>query len=184
MILLEKIDDNEFKDKVSIYIENINNGFERYISGILEYEEVTIDNMVENVKIKEDTVIKFIKEVYKINKSKDIYIDFYFENLSKESIESIKNNIEKEDIEVLENHIEKFGNKGVYFRLPHEGLIPFFMRLNTRELFFSTFYFNEVPMTFWGNYNYSFPMFFKCEKDFEFYFKLAKKFGLTIRKIK
>lgn len=183
MILLQKIDNNEFKEKVSIYVENVNNGFERCISGILEYEDLTLDNMTENLKDKEDTIIDFIREAYRINNCKDIYIDFYFENLTMESIEIIKNNIEKEDIEVLERHVEKFENEGPYFKLEHEGLIPFFMRLNTRELFFSTFYFNEVPMTFWGNYNYSFPVFFKCEKDFEFYLKIAKKFGLIIRRI-
>ena len=68
---------------------------------------------------------------------------------------------------------------GVYFKLIDKSLIPFFIRLNTREVFFVTFYFTNRPITVWGNYNMKFPCFVTNDEDLEYYLQLASKLNLT-----
>ena len=59
----------------------------------------------------------------------------------------------------------------------YQKLIPFLVRLSTREIFFITFYFNKIPITIWGNYNMEFPCFFENEKDMNFYKNLWSNFN-------
>ena len=68
---------------------------------------------------------------------------------------------------------------GVYFKLIDKNLIPFFVRLNTKEVFFVTFYFNNRPITVWGNYNMKFPCFVNNDEDLEYYLQLASKLNLA-----
>ena len=77
------------------------------------------------------------------------------------------------------DNINKQEIKSVYFELHNKDLMSFI----TRELFFCTIYFMEKPMTIWGNYNLSFPMFFEENNMLEIYRDLAKKHNLDVRGI-
>ena len=107
-------------------------------------------------------------------------MDFYINKLSPEDKEKLISLISKEDRELLKSHLSLQPNNGVYYKLINKDLIPFLTRLNTRELFFVTFYFSNKPITIWGNYNMKFPCFFDSEEDFDFYYDLSKSFGFYI----
>ena len=69
-------------------------------------------------------------------------------------------------------------NDSVYYKVDNQKLIPFLVRLSTREIFFITFYFNKIPITIWGNYNMTFPCFTDTDENLDLYKELAKLHNL------
>lgn len=175
--ILKSISEEEFKKRVNIRFNNILDGFDKYSNGLLEHRDTS-----ESFEEKEEDFISFFKEALKFNKGK-IIVDFYIKNLEDESKEKLLGGLGEKDKEILIRNINNREIKSVYFELENEELISFITRLNTRELFFCTVYFTENPMTIWGNYNLSFPMFFKEKYILETYKGLAKKHNLDVRGI-
>nr|WP_243110128.1 hypothetical protein [Clostridium perfringens] len=175
--ILKSISEDEFKNKIKIRFNNILDGFDRYSNGLLEY-----NGNNDSFKIKEDCFINFFNEALAFNKGKAI-IDLYIKNLEDESLNSLLEGIDERDKNILIENVNKQEIKSVYFQLDNKELMSFITRLNTRELFFCTIYFIEKPMTIWGNYNLSFPMFFEENNMLEIYSDLAKKHNLDVRGI-
>lgn len=175
--ILKSISEEEFKNKIKIRFNNVLDGFDRYSNGLLEYN----DNY-ESFQIREECFINFFKEALELNKGKAI-IDLYIKNLELESLERLLERLDERDKHILIDNINNKEIKSVYFELENKELMSFITRLNTRELFFCTIYFMEKPITIWGNYNLSFPMFFKEKYILEIYKDLAKKHNLDIRGI-
>ena len=73
----------------------------------------------------------------------------------------------------------KLNHDEPYYKVTDKSLIPFLARLNTREVFFVTFYFTKKPLTVWGNYNMTFSCFTENKEDLEFYKKIAKHYSLA-----
>ena len=151
--ILKSISEDEFKNKIKIRFNNILDGFDRYSNGLLE-----------------------------LNKGK-VIIDLYIKDLENESLARLLEVLDERDKNILIDNINKQEIKSVYFELNNKDLMSFITRLNTRELFFCTIYFMEKPMTIWGNYNLSFPMFFEGNNMLEIYRDLAKKRNLDVRGI-
>ena len=175
--ILKSISEDEFKNKIKIRFNNILDGFDRYSNGLLEYNG---DN--DSFKIKEGCFINFFNEALELNKGK-VIIDLYIKNLEDESLARLLEGLDERDKNILIDNINKQEIKSVYFELHNKDLMSFITRLNTRELFFCTIYFMEKPMTIWGNYNLSFPMFFEENNMLEIYRDLAKKHNLDVRGI-
>lgn len=175
--ILKSISEDEFKNKIKIRFNNILDGFDRYSNGLLEYNG---DN--DSFKIKEGCFINFFNEALELNKGK-VIIDLYIKNLEDESLARLLEGLDERDKNILIDNINKQEIKSVYFELHNKDLMSFITRLNTRELFFCTIYFMEKPMTIWGNYNLSFPMFFEGNNMLEIYRDLAKKHNLDVRGI-
>lgn len=171
---LKSISEEEFKDKASIRVNNILEGFDRYNSGLLEYKDE------ENFSEKEKAFINFFYDALRVNNGKAI-IDLYIKELSDEDKEMLLNSLDEKDRELLKNSIEGEKIKSVYFEIESKEIISLITRLNTRELFFCTVYFIEKPMTIWGNYGFSFPMLFNEKSIFDIYEILAKKNNLEVR---
>ncbi|CAG9710128.1 hypothetical protein [Clostridium neonatale] len=157
----------DFNNTINIKFNNILDGFDFF-------KNFTIDG---NVTCGEEKIITFIEKIFEENID-DTYIDFYINRISSEDKSHLMNLISDND----KNTLREFMNithDGVYFKLIDKNLIPFFVRLNTKEVFFVTFYFNNRPITVWGNYNMKFPCFVNNDEDLEYYLQLASKLNLA-----
>ena len=157
----------DFNNTINIKFNNILDGFDFF-------KNFTIDG---NVTCGEEKIITFIEKIFEENID-DTYIDFYINRISSEDKSNLMNLISDND----KNTLREFMNithDGVYFKLIDKNLIPFFVRLNTKEVFFVTFYFNNRPITVWGDYNMKFPCFVNNDEDLEYYLQLASKLNLA-----
>lgn len=172
-MFLEAIKKEDFQREVKIRFNNILEGLDKYPNKILA-PSIEKDELF---KEKEKSFLDFFKEALKINNN-NLIIDFYIEKLDDESLKKLLEKLNKEDTEILKGIISENNRKDIYFKIEDSRVIDFIIRLNTRELFFSTFYFIEKPFTIWGNYNLKFPVFYEDKDTFKEYEVLAKKFNL------
>ncbi|MBE6050504.1 MAG: hypothetical protein E7214_07585 [Clostridium sp.] len=163
---LVPITNDFFNNIIKIKFKNVLDGFNNYPS-------YTIMSNNKTNEIKEEIITKFILKVFKINNNL-CYIDFYISKLQKEDINNLIKLTPNEDKDILIQNIN-LKHDGIYYKVDNKELIPFLVRLSTREIFFITFYFNKIPITIWGNYNMEFPCFFENENDMKFYKDLWKK---------
>lgn len=114
----------EFKNNVSIQFNNILDGFN-------EFKNFTLDgNLVENSEL---SLINFICDVFKQNNN-ECYVDFYINKIDKSEKDNLLNLIDKEHKALLQQIID-MNHDDVYYKITDIRLIPFFTKLNTRELF-------------------------------------------------
>lgn len=149
---------DDFNKNVIIKFNSILDGLDGFPNFTLEPTDLSIG---------EKEIINYILKVFEINSSY-CYIDFYINNLSSDEKDKLLNLVPKEDKDILKSNlnIKTFSN---YFKVENKELIPFLTRLSTRENFFVTFYFTEIPITIWGNYGMKFPCFCLNQKDLNFY---------------
>lgn len=161
--ILISVTSEEFHKNVIIKFPNILDGLDTFPNFTLEPK---------NVYLGEDEMIDYILKIFKLNNS-FCYIDFYLDKLSEEDKENLVNLVPEEDRKLLKANltIENYSN---YFKVEHIRLIPFLTRLSTRENFFITFYFTEIPITIWGNYGMKFPCFCLNQNDLTFYINRLK----------
>ncbi|EKQ57756.1 MULTISPECIES: hypothetical protein [unclassified Clostridium] len=167
--LLIPIDDDTFKTEVTIRFNNILEGFDSFKNFTLT---------ASNIENGESKIIKFIEYIFKIN-NYNAYVDFYINKISDEDKKKLFDLVPDEDTDILKSHLNFDTQTSVFFKLVHKELIPFLVRLNTREIFFVTFYFTYKPITVWGNYDLKFPCFFNTQEDLEFYYNISKSFDLS-----
>lgn len=172
--LLKPISYERFRKLTNVRFNNINEGFDKYINGILE-----IDNESKIDAQGEERFINFIKRIYEEN-NKSVITDFYLKNIDEEGILIILEGLDREDKLVLLRQLRNENKETVYFEMKDEELMSLITKLSTRELLFCTMYFLEKPMTLWGNYNMKFPIFFESQEHIKFYEELAKSVGLKI----
>ena len=173
-MILKSVSDKDFNDRIKVKFKNINDGFEKYENRILEGKDISDSLILEN------KIIKFIENAFELNGEENSYVDFYYFKLNEEDKLKLENMISKEDKKIL-NEIKEYEFESIYFYLTKE-LIPFIVRLSTREVLFSTIYFTKVPCTVWGNYGMSLPCFFESKEDIEIYKKVSENLELEIRK--
>lgn len=158
--MLIPIKECEFKEKVAIKFNNINEGFNKYNNSVIEGTE--------------EAFIQFIKSAYELNGQDYSYVDFYYNVLNDEDKKKLKELINDEDKILLEEFEKNYHEKNIYFKLTKES-IPFITRLSTREILFSTIYFTKYPCTIWGNYNKSFPIFYHDNNDIQQYLNIKNE---------
>lgn len=166
--LLIPISNDQFKNAVNIRFNNILDGFDLFKNFTIEANTMKSDS--------EKNLIEFIETIFEENNS-DAYVDFYLNKLSDEDKEKLISLTSNEDKDILKLHLNIEPHDSVFYKLENKALIPFLVRLNTRELFFVTFYFTNKPITIWGNYDMKFPCFFNTQEDFDFYYDLSKSFS-------
>jgi len=167
--LLIPISNDEFNNKVHIRFNNILEGFDLFKNFTIKA------NNMEDV---ENKIIKFVENIFEENNC-EAYVDFYVNKISDEDKENLISLVSDQDKKILELHLNSEPHDGVFYKLINKTLIPFLVRLNTREVFFVTFYFTNKPITIWGNYDMKFPCFFNTKNDLEFYYNLSKSFGFS-----
>ena len=125
--ILIPISNKEFKEKVTIRFNSINDGFNNYNNKTIEGTEVAF--------------ISFLQEAFELNGAENSYVDFYYNVLNDEDKKKLKELINDEDKILLEEFEKNYHEKNIYFKLTKES-IPFITRLSTREILFSTIYFS------------------------------------------
>ena len=158
--ILIPISNKEFKEKVTIRFNSINDGFNNYNNKTIEGTEVAF--------------ISFLQEAFELNGAENSYVDFYYNVLNDEDKKKLKELINDEDKILLEKFEKNYHEKNIYFKLTKES-IPFITRLSTREILFSTIYFTKYPCTIWGNYNKSFPIFYHDNNDIQQYLNIKNE---------
>lgn len=171
--LLSPISIADFKTSVNIKFNNILSGFDNFLN-------FTID--AQNIKNGETKLIALIEKIFEENNN-ECYIDLYLNNLSEKDKENLLNLITDTSDKKSIQQIMNLNHNTPYYKLKDKSLIPLLTKLNTRELFFVTFYFVTKPITIWGNYNFNFPCFFNNKIMLEEYLNLINKFDFNIQNI-
>lgn len=186
---LKAIDKVTFINEVNIRALNIDSYFKRFKSGTLTLhsekisledekkfeKEILHDNFIDFEK----RYIDFIKECYRFNNG-NLMIDFYVERLDDEAIVKILEVLNLEEKSMFLDLIDNIDKDKVYFKVNDLNILDIIVKLNTRNMFFSTFYFLERELTLWGNYNLKFPLFFKDDEIIKLYTNIAKNNKLNI----
>lgn len=166
--MLVPISNNEFLEAVNIRFDTILEGFEKFKSKTLLGEQEF-----------EEAFIKFIEQVYKRNGEENCYIDFYYNKLTKENRETLKGMLNSVDKSFIIEFEKSYDEKSNFFKFKEKD-IPTIVRLNTNEIFFSTFYFTKEPVTIWANHNKKFPIFYYNDNVIIKYVEIAKNNGVCI----
>lgn len=180
---IEAISEEKFNDKVKIKFKNV-------LDGLNEYKYKNLNSVDgDNFEQEEQKFVNFLEETYKLNVSdcnceEFCYIDFYLKDLNEDDYKKLLDGIDvldREKIDYIRSAI--INNKiinTVYFRVNDISIIKVLTEMCTRELFFITFYFTNIPLTIWGNYNLSFPIFYEDEYAIEKYLEIANECGVSI----
>lgn len=139
-----KISLEELKKKNVIYLDKIQDGFNKYPNMILEGTEDQVNNT--------------IRDLVKANGLDGSYADFYYGRLDEESKNKVKDALDEKEIALIESL--KLGEKEIFLRLNPE-LLEILLKLTAKEVLFSSFYFAKYPCLVWGNYGNKYPIFFK-----------------------
>ncbi|MBS5937476.1 hypothetical protein E5347_05180 [Clostridium sartagoforme] len=161
---------NEFKSSGFIYFSNILDGFDKY-------EYIQLSPMTSIYEEVEKSYIKFIEKLFNIN-NKKLVIDFYKNRLDNNSIKYIEDRLKDEEKLLLHRLMSCGDNEDIFFEITDISYIPLLTKLNLKELFFVTFYFDKANFTLWGNYNYKFPLFSGKKENLEEIKKIAKQCSL------
>lgn len=131
--ILIPISNKEFKEKVTIRFNSINDGFNNYNNKTIEGTEVAF--------------ISFLQEAFELNGAENSYVDFYYNVLNDEDKKKLKELINDEDKILLEKFEKNYHEKNIYFKLTKES-IPFITRLSTRKYYFQLYILLNILVQF------------------------------------
>jgi len=103
---------------------------------------------------------RLLRELLELNGEENSFADLYYGRLEVGEQQTILEALSGEDKAVLQEHAF---DEGIYFKLTAENL-PLLAKLSAEELLFCTYYFTKYPCTIWGNYELSYPIFYKNEE--------------------
>ncbi|MDU5110969.1 MAG: hypothetical protein E6248_11015 [Clostridium sp.] len=161
---------NEFKSSGFIYFSNILDGFDRY-------EHIQLSPITSIYEEVEKLYIRFIEKLFNINNEK-VVIDFYKNRLDKNSIRYIEDRLKDEEKLLFHRLMNCGSDEDIFFEITDISFIPLLTKLNLKELFFVTFYFDKADFSLWGNYNYNFPLFSRKIENLEKIKKIARQCSL------
>ena len=97
--ILIPISNKEFREKVTIRFNSINDGFNNYNNKTIEGNEVAF--------------ISFLQEAFELNGAENSYVDFYYNVLNDEDKKKLKELINDEDKILLEEFEKNYHEKNV-----------------------------------------------------------------------
>ncbi|QHQ59466.1 hypothetical protein Ana3638_00520 [Anaerocolumna sedimenticola] len=144
---------------------------------LLNKNAVLLKNVEEGFANREYFILKgdrkgfkaFMHKALNRNGEAEVYADFYYPNLSIEQRNGFLKALSKENLDIFKKY--NWPDK-IYIGLNSE-LLDFLLDITMDELLFCSFYFTRFPCTVWGNYNLTFPVFFKDSETKGRYEKLA-----------
>lgn len=162
----------------------VNIRFNNILEGMDTYKNYIIAPVTEADRYnKEENYINFMKRCFKINKKVNKYtplvIDLYLSKLNNDQYNKLLLMLSDED-KIILDYLYKNKSKSNYYYILDEEILPFFVRLCTRELFFITFYFIGYESTIWGNYDFKFPIFYKDESVLQVYKEILSENKLLL----
>lgn len=134
------------KKENMIYFDNIKYGLDHYNNEI--------------VVMNEKEAFLFFKEKLKQAEEESVYADFYYGRLDSDARQIIDNELSEAEKDYVQKLIETDSEEVIYSL--DEMLLQIIVKLNAREILFSTIYFAgkpEVRSTWWGNYNQEYIVF-------------------------
>jgi predicted DNA-binding protein (MmcQ/YjbR family) len=126
-----------------IYIEKIQDGFDKYNCNML--------------KGSKEELFEKLEELYHKNGCESSFVDFYYGKLSWEERDNLKKQLSDRAFSILNTY--EYLKEPVYLPLDYDILF-LTAELNAKELLFCTYYFCMYPCTVWGNYQLNYPMFY------------------------
>jgi hypothetical protein len=190
--LLKPISETEANSliKIKVSSENIDEAYKQYSNGILDvfnrqlsFDEASelLSSFIEHNLKYEHRYIEFIKRVYELNKNNPIIAEVYLGNLESIDIVRIIEVLDFKDKLLFIDLIRHNSTKSNLFLVTSEEGILLLTKLSTRELLFTTFHFTSIPISIIGNFELSFPTFFKSEEEHKIYKDIARKNHLYFR---
>lgn len=132
----------DIRNAGGIYFEKIKEGFEDYQYKIL--------------KMNQAQAYFYLQGLGDQNGAEAAFMDFYYSRLDERSILRIHEVLSEEECRYLQKY--KKETDSLFVPLD-EKLMKIHLKLNEREMLFSTFYFTAAPCTVWGNYNQEYIIF-------------------------
>lgn len=129
--------ETELISKGAIYVEKIQRGMSEYASEILH--------------LNEKEAYMRLKEEWEIRGQDSCFADFYYFYLEEESQQIVREHLSEEELAYLDKLKEKAKDGEIIFPM-EEMLLQIIVKLNAREVLFSTVYFINEASTWWGNY--------------------------------
>lgn len=137
----------ELKELGAIYLENVEDGLREYENQIKRMEAFAAYNTLENL----------CREYGWEN----AFADFYYHTFDEETQEGIDASLEEEEVEYIREKCCPYDRRDLIFPLD-ETLLRIIVKLNAREILFSTIYFvgeKGKRSTWWGNYSKEYVIF-------------------------
>ena len=135
----------ELKDLGAIYLENIEEGLRNYKEEIKRMEAFAAYDTLESMCI--------------ARQWEHVFADFYYHTFDEEVQENIEAALEEEEVEYLKEKCSPRYRDELIFPLD-ATLLRIIVKLNAREILFSTIYFvGEDRSTWWGNYSKEYIVF-------------------------
>lgn len=135
----------ELKDLGAIYLKNVEDGLRNYKNVIKRMEAFEAYNTLEALCIEQ--------------RWENVFADFYYHTFDEEVQENIEAALEEEEVEYLRENCSPRYRDELIFPLD-ATLLRIIVKLNAREILFSTIYFvGEKRSTWWGNYSKEYIVF-------------------------
>jgi hypothetical protein len=139
-MILKEIKEN------AIYFKNIQEGFNKYPNTMINGTEEYVNGTV--------------RKLFSVNGIENSYADFYYGKLDPEERNRVRAALNEKEIMLIESL--KLSSEDIFIGLNSE-ILDILLKLTSKEILFSSFYFTKYPCMVWGNYGHQYPIFFKDE---------------------
>ncbi|BAK81588.1 hypothetical protein [Candidatus Arthromitus sp. SFB-rat-Yit] len=186
---LERDITKKFVDSMNFGMENITNEYFLKVLYINDEERVYnnkskldfVEHGLEyNLKF-EDKIFRFFEDIFKLNHGTMYVGNFNIDKIDNMKILYMLRDLDYKDsiklINILRSHVR---DEDVY-KINDFGVFKMFMSLCTREIHFTSFYFDKLDIMVFTHYDLSMLMFFKNENDINTYVQLAKINDLSLK---
>ena len=186
---LERDTTKKFVDFMNFGMENITNEYYLKVLYInngdkINYNKTRLDfaehNLEHNLRF-EDKIFRFFEDIFKLNQGIMYVGNFNINKIDNMKILYMLRDLDYKDsikfINILRSHIR---DEDVY-KINDFGVFKMFLSLCTREIHFTSFYFDKLDIMVFTHYDLSMLMFFKNEDDINTYVQLAKINDLILK---
>lgn len=178
----------KFVDSMNFGIEHISN---EYFLRVLDVNNNQVDykknkfefaehNLEYNLNF-EDKIFRFFEDIFKLNHNSMYVGNFNINTIDNMKILYMLRDLDYKDsiklINILRSHVR---DEDAY-KVNDFNVFKMFLTLCTREIHFSSFYFDKLDIMVFTHYDLSMLMFFKNENDVNTYVQLAKINDLVLK---
>ena len=181
---LEREFSKRFIESLNFGIENIEN---EYFLRVLEVNKSDDCDDINNITFEdhnlrfEDRIFRFFEDIFKLNNNSVFVGNFNINTIENMKILYMLRGLDYRDsiklINILRSHIRE----EEAYKVNDFDVFKMFLTLCTREIHFSSFYFNKLDIMVFTHYDLSTLMFFKDENYIHTYMQLAKVNDLNLR---
>ncbi|MBH0167204.1 hypothetical protein IHV12_19965 [Fictibacillus sp. 7GRE50] len=127
----------------------------------------------------EESYLSFFNKIYSLNNYQTFIFCPYLKSLSENEIKVIRENFKRDDLLLFEKLLSLETD---LYEVRNVSYLRLFVKLSTRSLCFSNFFFPITESLIIGNYDLAFPVYSRKENTLYSYEKVANDYGLYIRR--